>query len=214
MCAHQEATCPTGSIVNADIRIPDRRKRKPPPIGPSEKILSGPALLPCPAPTLCRAARSAARFYPRGSKPTASVRNAERRCTPAGTALTLKRQPASSVRSQFLNGSQRRMRPIGAPSFPCGFASKRKPRLRLRRRPSQLLRTPAAPSKISSRSSYGFCVGRNRISLANDCGACVTSIATAWATSSGCNIFAGSFPACGLSSVFTDPGQTTATRMP
>src|SRR5437879_13694699 len=46
----------------------------------------------------------------------------------------------------------------------------------------------------------------------NDCGACVTIAATACATSSGCNILLGSFPACGLSSVSTEPGQITEAR--
>ena len=80
---------------------------------------------------------------------------------------------------------------------------------------------PARRLRIYSRSEFlwqrlriqGFCVGLIRISLTNDCGLCVTSIATACATSSGCSIFAGSLPACGLSSVFVDPGQITATRM-
>ena len=60
---------------------------------------------------------------------------------------------------------------------------------------------------------YGFCVGRNNTSLTNDCGSCVTSMATTCATSSGCSIFFGSLPSCGLRSVFTDPGQITETRM-
>ena len=50
-------------------------------------------------------------------------------------------------------------------------------------------------------AAYGFWVGRNRISLAKDCGACVTIIATAWAISSACNIFSGFFPVCGPNSV-------------
>ena len=47
----------------------------------------------------------------------------------------------------------------------------------------------------------------------NDWGACVTSIATACATSSAFNILLGSCPACGLSSVSTEPGQITETRI-
>ena len=43
---------------------------------------------------------------------------------------------------------------------------------------------PRVPGSLVARSSeleapYGFCVGRSRISLANDCGACVTIMATA-----------------------------------
>src|SRR5437660_8863257 len=60
---------------------------------------------------------------------------------------------------------------------------------------------------------YAFCVGLNKISLANDCDACVTSMATTCATSSGLSILLESFPMCGLSSVSTEPGQTTETLM-
>lgn len=38
---------------------------------------------------------------------------------------------------------------------------------------------------MSDARIQGFCVGRSITSLINDCGACVTSIATACATSSG-----------------------------
>ena len=46
-------------------------------------------------------------------------------------------------------------------------------------------RAPAAPS-------YGFCVGRMEMSLMNDCGAWVSSMATACATSVGCSILVAS----------------------
>ena len=68
-------------------------------------------------------------------------------------------------------------------------------------------------SKLRRSSAHGFCVGRRRISLTKDCGLCVTSMANACATSSGCSIFAGSFPACGLRSVLVEPGQITLTRI-
>src|SRR5881396_985607 len=61
--------------------------------------------------------------------------------------------------------------------------------------------------------AQGFSVGRSKISLTKDCGDCVTSISTTWATSSGCSIFPGSLPTCGLNSVCVDPGQMTDTLM-
>src|SRR5712692_3654698 len=66
---------------------------------------------------------------------------------------------------------------------------------------------------LANRLLHGFCVGRSRISLANDCGAWVTIIVTTCATSRGCNIFSALFPACGLNSVCTEPGQMTETRI-
>src|ERR1700722_2858928 len=61
---------------------------------------------------------------------------------------------------------------------------------------------------------YGFWVGRRRTSLMKLCGACVRIMETAWATSSGCSIFFGSFVECGEKSVATEPGQMALTRMP
>ena len=60
----------------------------------------------------------------------------------------------------------------------------------LRRQPSAAVPTSSHQNSDSRSgcpyvSSYGFCVGLSRISLTKDCGACVTSMATAWATSSG-----------------------------
>ncbi len=60
----------------------------------------------------------------------------------------------------------------------------------------------------------GFCTGRRWTSLMNEVGAWVTSMATAWATSSGWRSFAMSRPLCGENAVATLPGQTTLTRMP
>jgi len=153
MCAHQEAMCPTGSTVNADIRIPHRKKRKPPPSVRLEKTRSVPAPSRCPARIPFRVARSAGPYYLQGSRATASARSVARPCTPAGTALTLRPQPASSAPSQFRSGSQRRMRRIGAPSFPCGFALKKRLRLQPRLPAFPPRKTPAAPSKISSKNS-------------------------------------------------------------
>ncbi len=62
-------------------------------------------------------------------------------------------------------------------------------------------------------SLQGFLVGRNTTSLTNACGLEVTSIATAWATSSGISILSGLLPSCGENSVCVDPGHTIATRM-
>src|SRR5208283_4199384 len=59
----------------------------------------------------------------------------------------------------------------------------------------------------------GLCVGRRRISLMKDCGAWVTIMATAWATSAACSIFSAFLPACELKSVCTEPGATTETRI-
>src|SRR5581483_4251584 len=68
--------------------------------------------------------------------------------------------------------------------------------------------------EISFAPDQGFCVGRTSTSLTNDCGACVTNIATMCATSSASSILDLSFPSWGLNSVSTDPGQTTETRIP
>lgn len=67
--------------------------------------------------------------------------------------------------------------------------------------------------RVCAIPAYGFWVGRSRISLTNDCGAWVTSMATACATSSGCSILDLSLPAWGLNSVSTEPGHTTDTRI-
>src|ERR1700724_1641648 len=60
---------------------------------------------------------------------------------------------------------------------------------------------------------HGFCVGLRITSLTNACVRCVTSISTAWATSSGSSILSGFLPSCGPNSVYVEPGQTTDTRM-
>src|SRR6185312_7561508 len=62
-----------------------------------------------------------------------------------------------------------------------------------------------------ARFPHGFCVGLKSTSLINACGLCVTSISTAWATSSATNILSGILPSCGPNSVCVEPGQTTAT---
>src|SRR6476469_242749 len=69
------------------------------------------------------------------------------------------------------------------------------------------------PGNTTLPQRYGFCVGRSTTSLANDCGAWVTSMATTCATSPGCSIRDASLPSCGLRSVSVEPGQITATRM-
>src|SRR5215813_1968683 len=59
----------------------------------------------------------------------------------------------------------------------------------------------------------GFFVGLSTTSLINACCRDVTSMATAWATSSGPSILSGLLPSCGENSVCVEPGQITATRM-
>lgn len=133
-------------------------------------------------------------------------------CTHAANAPTSTPRAGSNVHSRSLSGFLGKMSAINVRSIPCACASKKKPRLR----PQHGRWMPAKLSKIFSKSKrepYGFEVGRIKISLINDCGAWVTRAATACATSSGCSIFFGSFPVCGLKSVSTEPGQTTATRI-
>src|ERR1043166_6321912 len=61
--------------------------------------------------------------------------------------------------------------------------------------------------------SHGFCVGRMMISLMKLCGSCITSIRTAYATSSGRSIFSRAFDEP-EKEVFVEPGQMTLARMP
>src|ERR1051326_6399693 len=61
--------------------------------------------------------------------------------------------------------------------------------------------------KSRGNGSYGFCVGLISTSLTNDCGAWVTSIPTACATSAGLSILSEFFPWCQPSLVTTEPGH-------
>src|SRR5665213_17345 len=63
-------------------------------------------------------------------------------------------------------------------------------------------------------SVYGLRVGRMWTSLMKLPADCVTSAATACATSSGCKDFSGFFFDCPPNSVATEPGQIVLTRIP
>lgn len=130
---------------------------------------------------------------------SANVPSAALNFIPASNALTSILPADSSVPSLFPNGSHEKTSATNAASIPCESWWRRKPPLRLRYGRGM----PDKRSRTCSRSKtgYGFSVGRSSTSLANDWGACVTSIATTCATSDGWSIFFGSLPSCGLRSV-------------
>ncbi len=175
--------CQTASTNNAATRTAAAKSGKNNrPKSQSRKIHL--ALGPCKCRVLSpsRAARNAARYWHLGSTRLQNVRSAASNCIPAANALISIPRSISSVPNQSRYAFPEKMNGMSALSIPCGFDSKKKLRRRRLLSPWTLVR----PSKTFSRNrslsiavSYGFCAGRKRISLAKDCGACDTIIATA-----------------------------------